>query len=204
MSIIAALIVAAIVSAVGGAATSAIQSSVNYKSTKDTNEQNIEMQRETNAQNQYNIEHAHQIEMADLKAAGLNPVLTAMGGSGAPIQALNAPRAQAPQIDLSGINSAMSGISQMATMMMMMSFKQDIMMERNATLSAIAKGHDSTSAANAALKASTQANAGKFMANNAEFFKNQIGFEEAIEQLAKQFGVSPLKMKQILKTKWAK
>ncbi|WNK14362.1 MAG: DNA pilot protein [Microvirus sp.] len=34
----------------------------------------------------YYAEHAHQIEMADLKAAGLNPILTATGGRGASFQ----------------------------------------------------------------------------------------------------------------------
>lgn len=45
------------------------------------NQQNIELQKDVNAQNQYNLEHAHQIEVADLQAAGLNPWLSVGGGA---------------------------------------------------------------------------------------------------------------------------
>lgn len=151
MGIIGALIVSALIAAT----SSAIGAGLNYASTSKTNQQNIDMQNQTNAQNQYNIEHAHQIEMADLKAAGLNPVLTATGGSGAPIQALNSPKAQAPQIDTSGISSAISGIQHALTMQYMMGMRADMAAERNATLSAIANGKNAQSAANAALRAST-------------------------------------------------
>lgn len=156
MGIFAGLLAMGLISAV----TAGIQSAVsahnndkNIKAQEKANEQNIQMQRETNAQNQYNIEHAHQIEMNDLKAAGLNPVLTATGGSGAPIQSLNSPKVQPVQSDVSGINSALNTIPQMMQSMMMMKMLQSNMADRNATLAAIAQGHDAQSAANAALRA---------------------------------------------------
>ena len=49
--------------------------------------------------------------MADLKAAGLNPVLTATGGTGAPVASLNTPTAQAPQIDLGAVSSAANALT---------------------------------------------------------------------------------------------
>jgi hypothetical protein len=121
ISLAAGAIIAAIISAVGAASAAGI----NYHNQQQTNQQNINAQNAINKQSQYNIEHAHQIEMADLQAAGLNPVLTATGGQGAPMASLNAPKAVAPEVDLSGVSSALQSM----THMMMMSQLVDAKVE---------------------------------------------------------------------------
>lgn len=121
LSFAAGAIIAAIIAAVGSASAAGI----NYANQQKTNQQNINAQNAVNKQQQYNIEHAHQIEMADLQAAGLNPVLTAMGGQGAPMASLNAPRAIAPELDLSGVSNALQSM----THMMMMSQLVDAKVE---------------------------------------------------------------------------
>lgn len=117
--------VAAIIGAIIAAAGSATAAGLNYKAQKETNEANAKAVAATNAQSQYNIEHAHQIEMADLQAAGLNPVLTAMGGQGAPMASLNTPRAQAPQLDLSGVSNAINSLTHMYMMSQLVDAKVD-------------------------------------------------------------------------------
>lgn len=119
------LAVAAIIGAVLAAAGSATAAGLNYKAQKDTNEANAKAIQATNAQSQYNMEHAHQIEMADLQAAGLNPVLTAMGGQGAPMASLNSPRAQAPELDVSGISNAINSLTHMYMMSQLVDAKID-------------------------------------------------------------------------------
>lgn len=116
-----ALAIASVAAAGIGAAVSVANNNKNVKAQEEANEKNVQMQQETNAQNQYNIEHAHQIEMKDLEAAGLNPVLTATGGNGAPISQLQSPSVKPVQSDLSGINSAISSAMNSMTMMMMAS-----------------------------------------------------------------------------------
>jgi hypothetical protein len=59
----------------------------------DANERNVAMQRETNALNIKLANSAHQRQVADLKAAGLNPVLSAYG-NGATTPALESPTVQ--------------------------------------------------------------------------------------------------------------
>lgn len=192
----------------GASAGAAVYSAKkNYDAQMQTNEQNIQMQNATNAQNQYNIEHAHQIEMEDLKAAGLNPVLTATGGSGAPIQALNSPKAVAPQMDLSGIGSAMSGLSHMATSMLMMNMMQENAQARNATLSSIAASKNAQSAANAALRAQTleKIHVNKYGASqNLNMGYNSANSAKFMEKAAKSFGMSPEEFQKMIHSKWVR
>lgn len=111
------------------AAISAVASlagtAINANMQKETNEANAARQAAINKQNQYNMEHAHQIEMADLQAAGLNPVLTATGGSGAPLATLNAPKAVAPEIDVSGVSNALNSMTHMMMMSQLVDAKVD-------------------------------------------------------------------------------
>lgn len=205
MDPISIMLLLAIIGSVAGAGSSIASAAMNKDSQEKTNAQNIQMQRETNAQNQYNIEHAHQIEMADLQAAGLNPVLTATGGSGAPIQSLNSPKAVAPQMDLSGVSSAMSGLTHMATMAMMMDMKEAIATERNNTLTAIARGHDAQNAANAVLKNDTlnrlyQRKAASYINEGA----SNINSAKIMSDAAKRYGMSVKDFKKVLHYNWIK
>lgn len=135
-----ALIISGIAS-VAGAATSAtvagVNNAKNIEAQREANAQNIAYQKEVNDQNQYNLEHAHQIEMADLQAAGLNPVLTATGGSGASLQRLEAPSVQPIRSDVSGITGAINGMGSALQSMMMMSAMADMRKE-------ISLSHDQT------------------------------------------------------------
>jgi len=60
-----------------------VSSGLGYLGTKDTNDTNQRMTREQMEFQERMSNTAHQREVADLRAAGLNPVLSAMGGNGA-------------------------------------------------------------------------------------------------------------------------
>lgn len=146
ISALIALLVASLASAGVAAGVSAANNAKNIDAQKQANQDNIAFQREINAQNQYNIEHAHQIEMADLQAAGLNPVLTATGGNGSPIQKLEAPSVNPVKSDLSGVSSAIAGIGSTMQSLMMFSLMSDMRKEisqsHNDTLLAMSGNRD--------------------------------------------------------------
>lgn len=204
--------------AVVGLATAGVSAGVgaynnakNIEFQQQTNAQNIEFQKEVNAQQQYNLEHAHQIEVNDLAAAGLNPVLSA-GGQGAPMATLNSPKAVAPQMDLSGIQSAIGGVGHMMSSAMMMKVLSDNSAARNATLSAIANSKNAQSAANAALRAQTQTDVQK-MKNEFSTYnlthqatKGSKSFNSAkyMDDAAKELGMSPEEFRRMIHYKWIK
>lgn len=200
--------VLAILAALGlvGGAASGIATAVTSKQAADNaNATNVQLTRETNAQNQYNIEHAHQIEMADLQAAGLNPVLTATGGNGAPIVSMNTPRVNPAAPDLSGIHSAFSGLSNMAMLGLMAQYRMDVAQERNNTLTAIANSRNATSTANAVLRKETLDSLYKrkaSMLNKAWEGSSYASSAKQISQMAKEFGMTKEEFLKMVKTPW--
>ena len=89
------------------------------------NAQNIEFQREVNAQQQYNLEHSHQIEVADLQAAGLNPWLSVGGGA----QQANLQTAQVEPVDGSKMLQTTTALMLMFAMKMMFPSKTTLTKE---------------------------------------------------------------------------
>lgn len=203
-----------LISAIGAALSagaSIYSAKKNYDATMATNAQNIDMQKATNAQAQYNLEHQHQIEMNDLRQAGLNPVLTATGGSGAGQAYLNAPQAKAPNLDLSGVGSAVNGLSHMATSAMMMEMMKSNNEARNQTLAAIADSKNAQSAANTALAVSAKNPyydaKTQLLRKHLESYSsgsNGVNSAKTMEQAAKEFGMSEKEFKKMIHYNWVK
>jgi len=126
MSITAALLAGSIISGLLGAGASTAGAILNRRATKEANQTNIDLQ---NAANDLSIHEAdknrawqemmsntaHQREMADLKAAGLNPILAA-GGGGASTPSPAAATAYSANVepanfDLSGITNVLNSLS---------------------------------------------------------------------------------------------
>lgn len=153
------------------------QANKNYQAQKEANETNIKLQEMANEQNmliqqQANAASAaeaqknrdwqtemsntaHQREMADLKAAGLNPILAATGGattgSGgvATIDAanVNSAKVSAPQINL---NSVTNLIQSLSTAALIGSFYKQQRTNSAATSNAIANNAKQLNSANIA------------------------------------------------------
>lgn len=90
----------------GAFASGILGSGMNWMSQNQTNQQNLDIAREQMNFQGMMSNTAHQREVADLKAAGLNPVLSA-GGNGSSTPSGSQATMQAPQIDLPGIYSMM-------------------------------------------------------------------------------------------------
>lgn len=205
------LLIGGVVSLIsGGIGTAATIHNTNAQ--KAANDANVSMQKEANAQQQYNLEHAHQIEMADLEAAGLNPTLTAMGGSGASTTSIQAPKQQPVQSDLSGVQSALAGMqSLMSTMMMyqMMEKRIDMMGQNNIRTTNAYNQRTSTWHRNSRSNGINPENAKKAGQNS---FSNAQALNEAVKDaksiLGKDFSKNPKKaleeLSRIAKIPWLK
>lgn len=140
MSAIAAGIIS-LIGAITAVTTSAIQNAHNVEAQKNANETNLALTKEANAaqlqqvreSNEFNAAEAQkardfdeymsntqvQRAMADYQAAGLNPLLAATNGASysAPASAtsnvasIKSGKVEAPMLDLSGISSAASSLS---------------------------------------------------------------------------------------------
>ncbi|QCQ84894.1 DNA pilot protein [Blackfly microvirus SF02] len=92
-----------------GGAMSAQSASSNNAAQMQMAQQNMQLQRETNAQNvelfhenqdwQTNMANsAYQRQMSDMRLAGLNPILAYQKGGGAPAPSMSSPTLQAPEM----------------------------------------------------------------------------------------------------------
>lgn len=113
------VIAAAIIAGGVGIASSAMSSSSARQAQRDANRQNVALTKEQRDWEESMSNTAHQREVADLRAAGLNPVLSGTGGGGSSFHSVAPAQVQAePAVsfgDVSGhVGTAMQASKQMA------------------------------------------------------------------------------------------
>lgn len=94
-----------------GAGAALAGSLLNNSAQADTNRANADLARENRDWQERMAKNAHTYEVADLKNAGINPILTATGGGGAATPSGGVIPMEAPKTDLQAVvNSARAGM----------------------------------------------------------------------------------------------
>jgi len=91
-----------------GAAGGIFNNERNISAAQEANAQNMALSRENRDWSEKMTRNAHQLEVADLKAAGLNPVLSAGGGNGASVPSSAAAQVDAPKSDISSVSKGLT------------------------------------------------------------------------------------------------
>lgn len=145
ISLAAAALIGAAVTAVAGLAGSALNyqsqihmNQLNKQAVDKTNATNLEIAQENNALQMDLAKNGVSYKMQDLKNAGLNPILAA-GGMSQPQATLSTPHMQAaqgvaPQVDFSGIASAVNAMNNTMLTEYITKSKEGISDDRNKVL----------------------------------------------------------------------